>query len=239
MRVTYASSAIALMLMVMSSTAAAMFPDDPLLTKVMSEFKLKDAEEGTELEWEIDAWMGRDLSKFWLKSEGETAFSKDKGNIELGYRHAVSAYWDQQWGIRRDLKSDSELADRTWVSFGFTGTAPYFIDVDARLFLGESSSTQLVIELEKEMMITQEWVLTLEADVIANGRTNVLYEEGSGLAEVEFGVKLGYERNGNRKFQPFFGLTSTNKLGKTRDLVRESDEKPHNLSAILGLHSWF
>jgi copper resistance protein B len=110
--------------------------------------------------------------------------------------------------VRHDFKPDTDGDNRNWVSYGYIGTAPYFIEVDARVFVGEDSSSQLLIELERELMLTQEWVLTPELDIVANGNSNQKYQEGSGLAEAEFSLRLGYERDGNRKFQPFVGITA-------------------------------
>ena len=111
--------------------------------------------------------------------------------------------------------------------------------MDARVFVGEESSSQLLVELEREMMITQEWVLTPELDIIANGRTNERFGEGSGLSEVEFSLRLGYERNGNRKFQPFVGLTARQTFGATRRLAKADGESSGDIEAIIGIHSWF
>lgn len=223
-----------------TGSVQAMFKDDPWLTKVMSEFELLEEDGEGVIEWDIDAWSGRDLSKFWVKSSGEYANSEfESANIEFVYSHAISAYWDQQFGVRHDFKPDSDGDTRQWLSYGFLGTAPYFVEVDARVFVGEESSSQLLIELEKEMMLTQEWVLTPELEIVANGRTNERFGEGSGLSEVEFSLRLGYERNGNRKFQPFFGITSSRKFGVSKQLAELAGESSSNTELMLGIHSWF
>lgn len=222
------------------SNAQAMFDDDPWLSKVMSEFEYFSENGEGVLEWDIDAWTGRDLSKIWLKSSGERSNSElHHANIELVYSHAKSAYWDQQFGIRHDFSSDSQEKNRNWASYGWIGTAPYFIEVDARIFVGEESSSQLLIELEREIMLTQEWVLTPELDIVANGRTNEDYAEGSGLAEVEFSLRLGYEHRANRKFQPFIGLSASQKFGTTRSLVEKNGGMRNSVEFVVGIHSWF
>ncbi len=226
--------------LVVTSNAQAMFKDDPWLTKVMSEFEYLQEDGEDVIEWDIDAWTGRDLSKFWVKSSGEYADSEfEDANIEFVYSHAVIAYWDQQFGVRHDFKPDPGGDTRNWVSYGFIGTAPYFVAVDARLFVGEESSSQLLIELERELMLTQEWVLTPELDIVANGRTNERFGEGSGLSEIEFSVRLGYERDGNRKFQPFVGLTARQSFGETRRLTKSAGNASGDVQAIIGIHSWF
>lgn len=220
--------------------ASAMFVDDPWLNKIMSEFECLQEDGENVIEWDIDAWRGQDLRKFWLKSSGEYANSEfESANIEFVYSTAISAYWDQQFGVRHNFESDSEVDDRNWVSYGFIGTAPYFIEVDARIFVGEDSSSQLLIELEREFMITQEWVLTPELDIIANGKTNKQYGEGSGLSEVEFSLRLGYEHNGIRKFQPFIGLTASQTFGVSKRLAESEGSSSNETKLMAGIHSWF
>lgn len=229
-----------LFLVFLNSAANAMFNDDPWLTKVMSEFDYHQEEGENVLGWDIDIWSGRDLNKFWIKSEGEYAGSElEEAKLELVYSQAISAYWDQQFGLRHDFEPKVEGETRSWLSYGFIGTAPYFISVDARIFVGEESSSQLLIELERELMITQEWVLTPELDIVANGRSNKQFGEGSGLAEIDFSVRLGYERNGNRKFQPFIGLSAKQLFGSTRRIARVSGNNTSTLTVMIGIHSWF
>jgi len=230
--------------LVPSKSRAAM-GDDPLLTKVMSEFEYLPSEENGALEWDVDAWIGRDLSKFWVKTSGELVREEstdvESANIELVYSRAAYTTWDQQFGVRHDIEPDGAGASRArnWLSFGYIGTAPYFVEVDARIFIGEESSSQLLVELEREIMLTQEWVLTPELDIIANGRSNEAFGEGSGLSEIEFSIRLGYEHDGNRKFQPFLGLSSKQTFGGTRRFTKQKGQKSGDLNLIFGIHSWF
>lgn len=229
-----------LTVLVATFDSQAMFKDDPLLTKIMSEFEYFQEHGNHAIEWDIDAWIGQDLSKYWIKSSGAYINSEfEDANIEFVYSQAISPHWDSQFGVRHDFKADSDGATRNWLSYGIIGTAPYFIDVDARVLVGQESSTQLLIELQRELMITQEWVITPELDIVANGRTNQRFAEGSGLAEIEIGLRLGYEHNANRKFQPFIGVTARQTFGSTRSLVKAQGNSSGNLSLVIGMHSWF
>lgn len=240
-------NAIAIMLLntLTSSPAAAGMGDDPILSKVMSEFEYLPNEDNGALEWDVDTWIGQDLHKVWFKSSGSWLRNDnndsevENANIELVYSRAVYTTWDQQFGIRHDFNSNSDDDTRDWVSFGYLGTAPYFVEVDARVFIGEHSSSQLLIELEREIMLTQEWVLTPELDITANGRSNQQFGEGSGLSEIEFSLRLGYEANGNRKFQPFIGLTAHQTFGGTKRFEKQEGNKGSDIQAMLGIHSWF
>ena len=223
---------------VLTHTAEAMFNDDPWLTKVVTELTYFQAGTDPAIEWDIDAWLGQDFHKFWFKTEGNLIGSEfETADIELVYSQAVSPFWDRQFGVRHDLKPASR--QRNWLSFGYIGTAPYFVDVDARIFLGEESSSQLLIEIERELMLTQSWVLTPELDIIANGRTNEQFAEGSGLAEIEFSLRLGYEPSNYRKLQPFIGLIARQSFGASKRLLRSANLDDSGFEATVGLHAWF
>lgn len=238
---------VALASQLFSASVNAAMGDDPLLTKVMAEIEYLPTAERGALEWDIDAWLGVDLHKLWVKSSGELVrtaenanqLETESANIELVYSRAVYTTWDQQFGIRRDFKPSPNGEQRDWVSFGYLGTAPYFVQVDARVFVGEEESTQLLIELEREIMLTQEWVLTPELDIVANGRNNSKYQEGSGLAEIEFSLRLGYEANGNRKFQPFIAFSAQQAFAGTKRFRKASGHNSGDFHALIGIHSWF
>jgi len=214
--------------------------DDPLLSKTMGEIELLKEGEADVAEWEIDTWIGRDLQKFWIKTEGEYAREENESEIEsaqieLLYSRTVSAYWDQQFGIRTDIEPDN---GRHWLAFGYRGTAPGFWEIDANVYLGEESSAQFNVEIEKELMLTQRWVITPEFEFTANGNTNRDFEEGSGLDNVLFGVRLGYETK-NRKFQPFIGVEGKQFFGATKNIRKTIGKDTNNLSVIAGIHFWF
>ncbi len=228
-----------------SSNAFAMKSADPLLSKIMGEIAIGSADGEQELEWDIDTWIGRDLNKFWIKTSGAYSFNSSDGeksdietaNIEFVVSRAVAPYWDQQFGLRHDLEDAEGNPTRNWLSYGYIGTTPYFIGVDARVFVGEEFSTQFLLEAEREFMITQEWVLTSELDLVVNGSSNVERAEGSGLSLINFELRLGYERS--RKFQPFVGLAFKQLFGQTRNFEKSAGGESSNLEALIGIEAWF
>ena len=214
--------------------------DDPVLTKTMGEIELLKEGEADVAEWEIDTWIGRDFQKFWIKTEGEYAREDgesevESAQVELLYSRTVSAYWDQQFGIRSDLEPDN---GRHWLAFGYRGTAPSFWEIDANVYLGEESSTQLNVEIEKELMLTQRWVITPEIEFTINGKTNRDFAEGSGLDNVLLSIRLGYETN-NRKRQPFLGFEGKQFWGATKNIRKTLGKDTDNFSVIAGIHFWF
>jgi len=214
--------------------------DDPLLSKTMGEIELLKEGEADVAEWEIDTWIGRDFQKLWIKTEGEYASEDgeseiESAQIELLYGRTVSAYWDQQFGIRTDIEPDN---GRHWLAFGYRGLAPGFWEIDANVYLGEESSSQLNVEIEKELMLTQRWVITPEFEFTINGNTNHDFEEGSGLDNVILGARIGYETK-NRKLQPFIGVEGKQFFGTTKNIRKTLGKDTNNFSVIAGIHFWF
>ncbi len=85
--------------------------------------------------WEAQGWIGNDIEKFWVKTEGE--YELDEGRFEEAevqalYSRAVSPFWDLQIGVRHDIKPDPS---RTYAVIGAQGLAPHWFELDGQLFL--------------------------------------------------------------------------------------------------------
>lgn len=232
-----------------STQGHAMGDDDPLLTMVnVHELQIVAEEDHNVLEWDAEAWIGRDISKYWIKTRGEYIDDADdpgieKGRLEFLYSRAFLPFWDWQVGFRHDLKpthgeqaSSSELR-RDWLIIGAMGTMYGFWDVDASFYIGDESSVQLQLEFEKEYMITQNWVFTPELKLEFNGSSDERFEEGSGLSKAELALRLGYEPN--RKIQPYVGIIAKQTFGRTRGFKKAEGESSGDLAATVGVHFWF
>ena len=56
--------------------------DDPVLAKVMiDKLEWRDADGGDLWVWDADAWIGKDLDKLWLKTEGHSALLGSPGGL--------------------------------------------------------------------------------------------------------------------------------------------------------------
>lgn len=129
--------------------------DDPTLTKVMiDKLEVRNASQGKNpLVWDAQAWIGKDINKLWLKTEGSKVGSKtEDAEVQALYSHAVAPFWDVQAGIRQDIKP----ASRTWAALGVKGLSPYEFDVDAALFAGNKGRTAARLKGEYEIML---WLL--------------------------------------------------------------------------------
>jgi copper resistance protein B len=61
----------------------------------------------TEFRWEGQGWVGTDLNKLWIKSEGtlQGNGTLDDGQHQFLYSRAITTYFDLQGGLRSDIDS--------------------------------------------------------------------------------------------------------------------------------------
>ena len=134
-------TSIAMMILgiaLLPASAHADAEDDPVLLKLMlNQLETRGSGSDRVDSWEAEAWIGKDLTKLWIKSDGERASGRtEDAELQFLYSKAVSTYWDFQIGIRHDFKPSP---DRSWFAIGFNGLAPYFFHIDTALFIGESN----------------------------------------------------------------------------------------------------
>ena len=223
-------------LTLLPTLASAASKDDPVLTKVMiDQFEVR-ATDGPD-PWVLDAqgWIGQDLNKFWVKTEleyvdGET----EEAEIQALYSRAIAPYWDLQVGWRHDARPKP---NRDWLAVGVEGLAPYWFEVDAAAFIGESDQVGARLEAEYEWMFTQRWVLSPEMEVNLHSKNDEETGTGSGLSDMELGLRLRYEVR--REFAPYIGVNWTKKFGNTADFAREEDEDASDVQFVAGVRVWF
>lgn len=215
--------------------------DDPLLAKVMiDQLEWRDSEAANNQAidtyvLEGQAWIGKDLNKFWLKTDVEYVDGEtEEAEIQALYSRAIAPFWDLQIGLRQDLKPEPT---REWGVIGIEGLAPYFFEVDAALFVGESGATAARISAEYEWMFTQKLVLSPEISLNFYGQNDSKYQTGSGLSDINLGLRLRYEIR--REFAPYIGVNWSKSYGNTADFVREHGEEVSDAQAVAGVRVWF
>jgi copper resistance protein B len=218
------------------SSIAAGFSDDPILTYFKAdEFEWRDADEGTLFVWEFDAWLGKDLSKFWVKSEGERVGSKtESSEIDLLYSIGVSTYWDLQLGLRHDFKLDSS---ENSIGAGFLGVAPYLFEIDASLFVNDDELFNARVEAEYEYLFSQQLVLVPKLELSLYSDDDADRGIGSGLSDVELSVRLHYEVI--REVSPYIGISYEKKFGDTADFLVDDGEDTSDTQLLVGVSFWF
>ena len=193
------------------------------------------SDDGPSTDWKADAWIGGDIDKLWLRSEGEHAHGElEQADVEVFWNHAVAAFWDTQLGVRQDF---GQGPNRTWAAFGIQGLAPYWFDVEATAYVGQSGRTAIRIEAERDLRLTQRLIFTPDLELNAYGQTDTPRRIGSGLSNVELGLRLRYEVT--RKFAPYIGVDWNRRIGKTAELVRQEGEPAFEHGLVAGVRLWF
>lgn len=209
--------------------------DDPLLTKVMLDQVEGDLNNDNAATWSAQAWAGYDLEKLWIKTDGERANgSTEAAEVQALYSKAIAPYWDLQLGLRQDFKPSPSSE---WAVIGFQGLAPYFFEIDTALFIGKEGKTALRIEAEYEIMLTQQWVLTPEIEANFYGKNDRETGTGSGLSDIEAGLRLRYEVV--REFAPYIGINWSKSFGNSADFARGEGESITETQLVLGFRAWF
>lgn len=219
-----------------SSGATAGMEDDPLLAMMMIDrLELRNTDGNNPRVWEGQGWLGKDLNKLWIKTEGENTGNKtEEAELQILYSRAIAPFWDFQAGLRRDFQPDPE---RNWLTLGFQGLAPYLFEVDTALFIGPSGRTAVRLEAEYEILFTQRLILSPELEINLHGQDDSKTGTGSGLSDIEAGLRLRYEIR--REFAPYVGINWWKKYADTADFARDEGEQISDLQFVAGIRAWF
>jgi copper resistance protein B len=226
----------AMMFAGLSSTAMAGGADDPLLYKVMiDKLELRNTSGPNALVLDADAWVGYDLDKFWIKTEVErVSGNTEEAEVQFLYSRAIAPFWDFQAGWRHDIKPKPT---RDYLALGFRGLSPYQFEVDAGLYIGESGQVNVRLNAEYEYLFTQKWILSPEIEVIVFSEDDAQLGIGSGLSDMELGLRLRYEVR--REFAPYIGVNWTKKFGQTADFAKAGGDDASDVRIVAGLRIWF
>jgi copper resistance protein B len=154
--------------------------------------------------------------------------------LQALYSRAIAPYWDLQLGLRHDFQPSPS---RSWGVIGIQGIAPYFFEVDTALFIGESGQTALRVEAEYELLFTQKLILTPEVELNFYGQDDKDLNIGSGLSDLEAGLRLRYEIR--REFAPYIGVNWNKSFGNTADFASAEGEDTDDVQWVVGLRAWF
>ncbi len=204
-----------------------------LLLDQFEGFRGRGGETGIRLD--AQAWYGTDLNKLWLKAESERSNGTlGSTRLEALYNRAFSPYFGWQAGWRHDVGGGPS---RNWAALGIQGLAPYWFDLEATAYVGESGRTALRLEAEYELYITQRAVLQPDVEVQIYGKNDPERGIGSGLSNVDLGLRLRYEIT--RKIAPYIGVDWGRKFGNTADLARRSGGDVSETRFVAGIRIWY
>lgn len=195
----------------------------------------QDADDASTLAWDLSGWIGGDIDRLWLRSEGERSNGQtEDAEIQALWGHAISPWWDVVSGVRQDFKPG---APQTWAAFGLQGMALYNFEAEATAFLGENGQSAVRLEGDYDILLTNRLILQPTAELNVYGKNDPQRGIGSGLANTEAGLRLRYEIR--REFAPYIGVTWNRTYGRTADYAREEGEDRSEARLVLGVRLWF
>jgi copper resistance protein B len=203
---------------------------------LFDQLEWQSAKGGDELALDTKGWIGRDRDRMWFRAEGDV---KDTGRIgeaeaHIFYGKQFSRWWDVVMGVRQDIRPGPA---QTWAAVGVQGLAPYWFEVEATGYVGESGRTQARFEIEYELLFTNRLALQplIEADLF--GKSDPERAIGAGLSSTQAGLRLRYEFA--REFAPYVGVVWNRKWGKTADIAEAAGKSIANTRIVTGLRLWF
>lgn len=185
--------------------------------------------------WEAQGWYGTDSDKLWMRTEGDRSNGRiENADVEGLWYRAVAPYWGTQLGLRQDF---GDGPGRSWAAFGVEGLAPYWFELAATAYVGQSGRSAVRLRAEYELLFTQRLILQPEFEVNLYGKDDPARRIGSGLSDAEFGLRLRYEIR--RQFAPYVGVLWSRRLGRTADYAREDGRSPFDRQFVAGVRIWF
>ncbi len=202
---------------------------------IFEKLEWQDADDGSALNWEAQGWIGGDVDRLWLRSEGERTNGKtEEAEVQALWGHSFSPWWDLVGGVRQDFKPGDP---QTWAAFGIQGLALYNFEAQATAYLGEGGQTAARLEGDYDILLTNKLILQPTAEFNFYGKNDPKRGVGSGLSESEVGLRLRYEIR--PEFAPYVGVTWNRAYGKTADYASEEGEDNNEARLVLGVRVWF
>ena len=194
-----------------------------------------NADPGTGIGWEAVSWIGTDLDRVWLRSEGERVDgSLESADIEVLYGRSIAPWWDVVAGVRHDF---GEGPSQNFAAIGVMGLSPYKFEVEATAYVGQSGQTAARLEAEYDTLLTNRLILQWQAEADLYGKDDPRRGIGSGLSTIEAGLRLRYEFT--RQFAPYIGIVRERAFGGTADFRRDSHDDIDDTRIVAGLRIWF
>lgn len=124
-----------------------------------------------------------------------------------------------------------------WAVLGVQGLAPYFFEFGAYAYVSGNGNVGARLESSYDLLITQRLVLQPQVELNFYTKSDPVREIGSGLADIDTGLRLRYEFT--RKFAPYIGVTYSSQFGNTARIARLAGNKTHKLQFTIGIRAWF
>ncbi len=211
--------------------------EDPLnKLVVLDRLETQDAAGGDVLHWDLDTWIGRDLGKLWIRSEGERrAGDTERADLELLWGNGFARWWELVAGARADFAPG---ADQAWAAIGVRGVAPYGVRPRGDVVLRPRAGARHCASTRATSCSSRTGSFSSRrSSSIGTGEADPERGLGSGLTDAALGLRLRYEIR--REVAPYVGLVHQRSFGGTADFVRAAGRDPDDTRLVAGIRVWF
>ncbi len=186
--------------------------------------------------WEGEGWIGGDINRLAFKTEGEGEIGGplESAEVQALYSRAIDPWFNLEAGVRHDIRPDPQ---RSYAVIGIEGLAPYWFEVGAQAFLSTKGDAHLRLEGSYDQRLTQRLILQPAAEVNIAAQDVPELGIGSGLSDIELGLRLRYEFA--REFAPYLGVNWERKLGDSARYARAHGDRASVTSFVMGVRFWF
>lgn len=192
----------------------------------------------TEWRWDGEGWAGTDYHRLWVKSEG---YADEQGQVKDGIHEVLYAqpisflrYFDWQAGLRYDWDSSR---GRLWGAAGIEGLAPGFFETEATLYVRDAGHVAGRVNGSYDLLLTNRLIAQPQIELNFYSKNDRARGVGSGLAELDTGLRLRYEFS--RKFAPYIGVAYDGTFGDTATFVRREGGIVNDVRFLFGLRVWY
>jgi len=203
---------------------------------LFDELEGRSTASGTQFRWDGQGWIGNDMNKLWVKSEGFLdGTTMSDGDQEFLYDRPIPRmrYFDAQVGVRADLDSDPR---RAWAAIGIEGLAPYEFEFAPTLYIRNDGRVAGRVEGAYSFRLRQRLVMEPQAEINFYSKDDVARKTGSGFSDLDGGLRLRYELT--RKFAPYIGYTYSGSYGNSATYQRLAGDSTHASSLVFGVRVW-
>ena len=167
------------------------------------------ATEASGVRWSNRTWVGRDIDRLWMRSEGQwdNGLVRD-ADVHALYGRAIARWWDVVAGVRQDIRPGSP---QTWAAVGIQGIAPQGVKVEATGYVGARGRIAARLEAEYDVHLTNRLTLQPRVELNLHGKGDPDRGVPAGLASAESGFRVRYEFR--RELAPYLGLTWNRQRG--------------------------
>ncbi len=186
------------------------------------------------LYWDTFGYIGYDLNKIYLYSEGEkTSSNGSSSQNQLLYSRAIAPFWDIQAGVDYDIANDGNSNhNKTWGNIQLFGLAPYFFETQIGLLIGDKGDLGLRVDIDYRALITQRLMLIPRFTLDAYSQDSPQMTYGAGISDIALSLRLSYQIR--REFAPYVGVKWAKNFGRTNEYTPLD-----NLYTTVGLRFWF